>query len=179
MPPPPKLGNGAGAVGIAEILQEVEAEHPPQADGHIGIAGEIVINLHGVAQGAQPREGGGKASRLHSEGPVGHHGHLVGDEHLFPQSGEEAHTAGGNIGPALLAAVDLLGHRLIFDDGPGNELGEEGDVEAHLEGGALNLSPAPGHVQDVAQGLEGKEGDADGQADDGEGQTGPQAVENT
>ena len=32
----------------------MEAEHPPQADGHIGIAGEIVINLHGVAQGAQP-----------------------------------------------------------------------------------------------------------------------------
>ena len=28
--------------------------------------------------------------------------------------------------------VDLLGYRLILDDGSGDELGEEGDVKPHL-----------------------------------------------
>ena len=42
------------------------------------------------------------------EGPVGHHRHLVGDEHLLAQAGDEPGAAGGEVVPALLPVVDLV-----------------------------------------------------------------------
>ena len=180
VPPPPELGDRPGDVGVVEVLQEVEAEHLAQADGHVGVAGEVIVDLEGVADGAQPGKGGGEVPRpLQQEGPVGHQGQLVGDEHLLPQSGDEPGAAGGEVVPGLLPVVDLVGHRLILDDGAGDELGEEGDVQPHLQGGALHMAPAPLHVQHVAQGLEGEEGDTDGQlnARDHKGSTQP--IQNT
>ena len=55
MPPPPKLRGGAGEIGVVEVLQEVEAEHPPEADRHVGIAGEVEINLERIGQRCAPR----------------------------------------------------------------------------------------------------------------------------
>ena len=131
MPPPPEFGDGPGDVGVIEVLQEVEAEHLAKADGHVGVAGEIVVDLQGVAQGAQPGEGGGQAVPL-AKGPVGHHRQLVGEEHLLAQTHDKPAAPGGEVRPGLFAVVDLLGHRLILDDGAGDELGEEGDVKPHL-----------------------------------------------
>jgi len=178
VPPPPEFGDGPGDVGVIEVLQEVEAEHLAKADGHVGVAGEIVVDLQGVAQGAQPGEGGGQAVPL-AKGPVGHHRQLVGEEHLLAQTHDKPAAPGGEVRPDLFAVVDLLGHCLILDDGAGDELGEKGDVKPHLQGRALHLPPVPVDVQHIAQGLEGKEGDADGQLNTGNDKGRPQAVQNT
>ena len=42
-----------------EVLREFEPEKPPQADGHVAVAGEVKIQLVGVAQHCNP--GGGEA----------------------------------------------------------------------------------------------------------------------
>ena len=83
VPPPPELRHGAGLIGIVEVLQKVESEEMPQPDGHVGVPGEIEIDLERVRDSTDPRR--------HRRG-VGHSGdvlpdgtHLVGDQHLFPQ----------------------------------------------------------------------------------------------
>ena len=65
-------------------------------------------------------------------------------------------------------------HRLVADDGPGDELREKADVQQQVEIAALNrhLSPVP--VDDIGQNLEGVEADADGQGDLGQVQPDPQ-----
>src|SRR5687768_3965645 len=50
MPSTPELGDVRGAVRHFEILRELEAQHASDADGHIGVSGEITVNLHGVSQ---------------------------------------------------------------------------------------------------------------------------------
>jgi len=60
--------------------------------------------------------------------------------------------------------VDLVAQIFVFDDGTGDELGEECDEGAEVDEAALHLGVVPVHVDGVAHGLEGVEGDADGQA---------------
>ena len=147
------------------------------AIGLVGIAGEVVVDLEGVADGADPGQGGGQGGGVHGKDPVGHHCHLVGDEHLFAQAHEKAGASGGEVRPGLPATVDLAGHGGVFHDGPGNKLGEEGDVEAQVQGGPLDLRFPGGHIQHVAEGLEGEEGDADGQLDNGDQKPKAQGVQ--
>ena len=37
-----------GNVGKVEVLQEFKAEHTTQTDGHIGITGEVEVNLQRI-----------------------------------------------------------------------------------------------------------------------------------
>ena len=95
-----------------------------QADGHVGVAGEIVVDLQGVAQGAQPGEGGGQAVPQ-AEGPVGHHGQLVGQEHLLAQAHDEPAAPGGEVRPGLFAVVDLLATVSYLTMGPAMSWGKK------------------------------------------------------
>ena len=54
MPPPPEIRNAFRTVGIVKIGPEFKAQHFPKADGHIGIAAEIKINLKSIGQHAKP-----------------------------------------------------------------------------------------------------------------------------
>ena len=54
VPAPPEVGDALGLVGRVEILQELKTEHPSQADGHVGVTGEIEVNLERVGQCAEP-----------------------------------------------------------------------------------------------------------------------------
>ena len=83
MPPPPELSDGAGDVGIVEILQEVEAEHTAQADGHIRVGGEIKVDLEGIGQSTHPGQAGVQVGRCLAKDSVGDLAHGVGQHHLF------------------------------------------------------------------------------------------------
>ena len=61
--------------------------------------------------------------------------------------------------------VDLVPQVLVLDDGTGDELGEQGDKGAEVDDVPLSPGVPPVHVDGVAHGLEGVEGDADGQVD--------------
>ena len=54
VPAPPKFDDAAGLVGRIEVERQEYAEHQRNADGHVGIAGEIEIKLESVSQRAEP-----------------------------------------------------------------------------------------------------------------------------
>ena len=102
---------------------------------------------------------------------------MVGQEDLFPQPHHEAATAGREVRPALPAAAELGGHGGILHDGPGDELGEEGDIEPQGKGTPLDLRFPHSHIQHIAQGLKSKKGDANGQLDYWDGKVPPKQVQ--
>ena len=51
----------------------------------------------------------------------------------------------------------------VADDGSGNQLGEQGDVQQEFEIGPLDAHLLPVDIHHIAHGLEGVEADADGQ----------------
>ena len=94
VPAPPELRDGAGLVGIVEVLQKPEAEQTSKADGHVGVAGEIEVDLEGEGQRAQPcRDHGGRG---HGGDLLPHGAHLVGQQHLLAETDDEPlHTGAG------------------------------------------------------------------------------------
>ena len=164
MPPPPEIRDGPGHIRVVEIFGKMEAEHPAQADGHIGIAGEIKIDLQRIGDGTQPGGCHGKP-RQEVEAVVGDLGHVVGKQELLAQAVDEPLHTGADIGEAFLPGDDLLLHLLIPDNGSGDELGEQGYVQAHIEGIFLPVCLAIVNIEQIAHQLEGEEGNADGKGD--------------
>ena len=155
MPAAPKLRDGAGLVGMLEVLQEAEAKEMTQADSHVGITREVEIDLEGIGQHAQPR---------HSGRGLGHGGdllpqcaHLVGDQHLLGKTHHEAlHTAAG-LKHALAAVQQLMLHRLILDDRACNQLGEQRHECAESDNILLHRCVFAVDINGIAHRLEGVE----------------------
>ena len=165
MPPPPEVRDGIAEVGIPEILQEVEAEHAAHADGHIGIAGEVIENLQGEADGPQPGQQGRKGVAAHAKQLRCHLAQGVGQQHFFRQSHQEPLQARVEVVEPLLPGDDLLGHGFIADDGARHQLGKQRHVQRHIQGVPLGRDGPTVHIQHVAHGLEGEKGNADGHDD--------------
>ena len=54
VPAPPEIDDAGGLVGRIEIERQEDAEHQRNADRHVGIAGEIEIELERIGQRADP-----------------------------------------------------------------------------------------------------------------------------
>ena len=171
MPAPPELGDRAGDIGVVEVLQKLEAQHPPQAHGHVGVAGEVEVELEGEGQHPQPGPQDGELPGGHGLVGVPQHPDVVGQQDLFPQADDEDVDAIGELLHRVAPLVHLVGQFLVLQDGPGDELGEEGDEGAEVHHAPLDLGIPPVDIHRVGHGLEGVEGDADGQ---GEAQGGQQ-----
>ena len=165
MPPPPELGDGAGDIGVVEVLQEVEAERMAQADRHIGIGGEVEVDLEGIGQGPHPGQAGIQIGGCLSKDSVGDLAHGVGQHHLFGQAEAETGGPGGKLRQGLLPVGDLLHHGGVPHDGAGHQLGEQGHIQGRVQRVFLNGGVPPVYVDDIAEPLEGEKGDADGQGD--------------
>ena len=61
-----------------------------------------------------------------------------------------------------MAFEDFGGDLLVTDNGPGDELGEQGDVEGQVEGVTLGACGFSIDIDDVGHGLKGEKGNADG-----------------
>ena len=161
MPALPKLYHRAGNIGVVEVLQEVEAEHLPQADGHVAVAGEIEIDLERVGRDAQPRAGEGQL--LTRKGPVPELANGVGQQDLLCHAHGEALDPGGEFLQVLPPALQLFRHGFVADDGARDELGKEGDIGAEGDHVFLHRGVPAVDVDGIAHGLEGVKADADGQ----------------
>ncbi len=161
MPAPPELRGAAGEEGIIEVFQQVKAEDPAQADGHIAVAGEIKVNLQGKGHGIHPH----KQHRLLAALPIelGQLPQLVGQQDLFAQAQQQPPHAQRGLLQRMLPVLQLPRHIGIAHDGPGDQLGEHGDIGAEIHDGALGGHIAPVHIDGVAEDLEGIKADADGQ----------------
>ena len=88
---------------------------------------------------------------------------------LFPQAGDEPLEPGGGGAGRGAPAVDLGGDVVILHDGPGDELGEKGDVQQDLEEIIRAGLRVPVHIDHITQALKGEKGNADGQLDPRQG----------
>ena len=124
VPPPPELGDAFGDIGVVEVGQELKTQHPPQAHGHVGVAGEIEINLEGEGQHPQPGPGNRQLRQGHGLVAVPQGPHVVGDEQLFSETNHKDLHAGGEFIRRAGPLVDLVPQVLVLDDGSGDKLGE-------------------------------------------------------
>ncbi len=165
MPPPPEFRDATRNIGVFEILFELEAQHPPQAHRHIGIARKIEINLEGEGQNAQPGSQQGERGGIRLTVCLPESADVVSQQHFFGQAADEGLYAGGKLLRRFPPALQLAVHILIFDDRSGNQLGEQRDKSAKGGDILLRAGVAPVHVDGIGHGLKGIEGDANGQAE--------------
>ena len=54
VPSPPKIRQGCGDIRVVEVFGEMKAEHVTQPDCHIGICGEIIVDLQRICSRSDP-----------------------------------------------------------------------------------------------------------------------------
>ena len=168
MPPPPEFRDAFGQIGVIEIFREMEAKHPPQADGHVGIPGKIEVNVQGKGNGIQPGEHHGRSRAFPIE--LYKHRQIVCQNDLFRKAHEKPPQTLPHSFPAVFPTVQLPGHVPVADDGAGNELGKQGNIGTEGNGIFLGRHRAPVHVHGVADTLKGIEADAHRQSQPQQGQ---------
>ena len=98
-------------VGLVEVLGEVKPSMQRQADRHVGVAGEVEVDLQRV--GERPSQAtpvvSSSVGRLKA---VGDHAHGVGEDQLLAEADAEAEQPVGELVERAAAAVQL---RLDFD----------------------------------------------------------------
>ena len=148
MPPSPEFRDGFGAVGVAKVLREGEAQDFSKADGHVAVPGEVKIDVQGEGQGVDPV----KKHALALAGPEGpdERTELVGQQDFFAQADQKTGKAFGKIVPTGIPAVQLGGNVGVTDDGPGDELGEHGNVGAEFQQIFLDGYVPTVHVNHIA-----------------------------
>ncbi len=166
VPAPPELGDRLADVGLVEVLHEAEAHHQAEADGHVAVAGEVEVELRGVGQGAEPGVAGGRV--LQGEAVVGEGGQGVGDEHLLDEALHEAGAAFGELVDGVGAVVELVDQVLEAQHRAGDQVREDRDEGGEVDQVVGRRGIAAVDVDDVADRLEGVEGDADRQQDVGQ-----------
>ena len=163
MPSSPELRYALGNVGVIEILLEGEAQHLAEAYCHIGISREIEIYLERVEYDAEPRaqyrggDGGAVAQA------VPQLARAVCQKYLLREAADEGTHTGGEHVYVMGAGAKLIVHVLIAHDGARDKLGEQGYVRAEGRHVSLHLRVAAVDVYGIGHGLEGIEGDTDGQ----------------
>ena len=165
MPSSPVFGDAARDVRVIKVFQELESEDGAETDSHVGVPAEIVVDLESVADCSQP---GGHTVQLVDrlrKHLVGYGSKGVGEENFLGESYDEAFHAVSDLLEVHGTILDLVGYVVVLDDRSRHQLGEEGDVEREFVDVSLRFNFLPIDVHDVANGLEGVEGDADGHDD--------------
>ena len=140
----------------------MEAQHPPEADGHIAVARKVEIDLEQERERVEPDEEDARVLRR----LVGarERAELVGEQNFLGKADRKAAHALRRGGDAVRAAFELCGDVGIAHDRPRDELGEERNIGGEVDEIPLRRRFAAVDVDDVAQYLKGVEADADGQA---------------
>lgn len=164
----PKACGVGGLVGRIEVFGQVESHKHGHADGDIGIAREVGIDLEGIyEEGAEILEGGVE-NRIVEHAIHEADGKIVAEDNLLQEAVDDPEH-----GYAELASAQEIGFVELRDKlvgahyGACHQLGEEGGVESEVEyiAGMGHLLPI--HIYDIADILECEKGDAYGQYDHG------------
>ena len=114
-----------------ESLWETEAENSAKADGHIGIAGEIEIDLEHKCRRIHPIEKNGFFVAFTENGTKFAEG--VGKKNLFSKAETEALDSVSGFFKGVGAVFKHIGDIDVTDDGSGDKLGEKGDVAGEVD----------------------------------------------
>ena len=162
MPPPPEFLNGLGKVGRIEVFEQMNAQHFRSADGHIGVAREVAIDLQSIDHGGKHQENAGIAF-VASVHRVYQHRRPVRDAELQEEAPDEGKKPPAQLGKVRPLGAFVLGQQLVPPaDGAGQDLGKEGDEQRKPQEILFRLVFTLVDVDQVPGCLEGKEGDARG-----------------
>ena len=165
VPTPPIVGERAGGQGVVEVFGEAEAQHTPQADGHVRIAGKVEIDLDGKAGDTKPRRPRGEAVGGHIPHALPKRPCRVGEQYLFGKARDKGADAAREVGECALPLGELLVHVAVPHDGARDELWEQCHIGAKGHGTLLCRDVAAVNVDNVGQCLESIERNADGKLD--------------
>ena len=110
---------------MAEVLLQMEAEDPRDADRHIRIAGEIEVHLQSVQHYAVPDPQGGLCGKIVPQELIDDAGEPVCQYDLFAQTNGDASESDTDIVRGHMALVQVCLHGLIPGNRAGNGNGEE------------------------------------------------------
>lgn len=159
MPSPPEIGDGYSQIGPFEIRHQVEAHYFGTANGNIGIAAKVAINLEGEKESRQQQGdaimiGEIIVSNIHVVGkPVGNnHFHKVPPQNQ-PQPLRDI------IRTEFMNSMKLRQQVFRPFYRPCDKLGEKGDKQGVGEEILLRLNIPPVYIHNIAYGLKGVERD--------------------
>ncbi len=161
VPAPPKFRDRFRDVGVIEVLLELEAEHAPEADRHVGVAAEVEVYLQGVGEDADPKRHNRCLAFAKRADRHIHRSQRVRQQHLLREPHHEALDAEREIHPRDALVAQLLRDVVVFHDRAGDELREHRDVEREVDDVAVRLHLAAVDVDQIRHRLEGEERDAD------------------
>src|SRR5690606_446579 len=157
----PELGGAARQIRAAEILHELNAEQERNADGDVGVAGEVAIDLEGEEINADQqlhrrREGGD------AEIAVDERREIVGDHQFLEEApADQLQAEHKAVGIGAHPVPDLRQKRGRALDRPGEDLREISDVERDMAGALFLRQPPHIDVDEIARRRKGVEGIAD------------------
>ena len=146
-----------------EVLAELEAEHPAQADGHIRISRKIIVNLEGICQSRRPGQAAGDISRRKLIDMVSASSQHIRKKNLLSETDHKPADAGSCLFQRHPSSVNLVADILVLDDRSRDQLREEGYIEGQLQHISLHGALAAVDINNIRKCLEGKERDADRQ----------------
>jgi len=157
MPSAPEFRCGTCNIGIVEVFEEMEAENFSETYCHIGIAGEIVIDLDREHKNAEPDRSCASCRKV--AGKIGF-GKLAGnvcDKDLFCKTNKESCGSAPDILEAFAAVVNFKGNVRISYYRTRNELGIERNIHEEFHIVMLGFNVAFININSIAEGLEGIE----------------------
>ena len=161
VPSAPEVGEGGCEVGGIEVFGEEESEHESESDGHVRVPAEVEVDLEGVADGSEPCVGGGAVRGL--EGGISEMAAGVCEDDFFGESEQEEEGAAGEVLGGFGAVAKLFGEEGELEDGACDKVGEHGGEAGEIDEVLHGCSVSAIDVDDVAEGLEGVEADAEGE----------------
>ena len=169
MPAAPEVDDVDRLVGGVEVDRQADAEHPAEADRHVGIAGEVEVQLEGVGQRPAPglEQGRFVATVGGGEHRRGVDRDAVGQDHLLEQPDGEDRQADREvvqIDPIGAVLGELRDHLAVVNDRPGDQLRKEGHEQGVVDEALVTDLAAIG-VDQIGDLLEGEERDRQRQHD--------------
>ena len=165
VPAPPEVLQAQGDVRRVEVRREADAEEQRDADGDVGVAAEVGVDLERVAvDGEEDLERAvvaGRGEDLVHDGA----GEEARHHHLLEQARHDQPEGAGRLDAPGVGALAQLGQELGGPhDRAGHEVREEREVDGEVEQ-PDRFQVVPVGVDHVAHRLEREERDADGQDD--------------
>ena len=162
VPAPPKVRHRQGGIGVVKVIRQFEAEQLPEPDGHITVAGEVIKDLHPIAQRSKPQPRRAAELTLPVE-RRGEHRRLIGDQHFLRKSAYKAPQAADS---PVKCDGPFPEHRrglAVAQDRPLQKLGEKAHIEQKTEETPLGPDLTALEVDAVSHELKAREADPGGQ----------------
>lgn len=170
MPAAPELAWVSAQVRGSEVVGEPHAHHDAQTDRHVGVGGEVVVNVKTERVRGHPRFGAGEGAAF-VEQVLDDRGQLVGDDHFLDHADREQVDAEADVVPGDAFAGELVQLRdelVAAHDRARDQVREHGDEHPKFQKRPGRLGVAAAHVDQVRDEFERVERDAQRQHDRGD-----------